>query len=186
MNRHFAARRSHSDADVPGSQRGRVIDAIAHHRNLVAFGFYTPHELDLVLRQALAFGFLAADFEGYTGSDRLAIPGNHRDAANAAHLQCGQGLTRLRPRLVLQPDPAETRAVARHEDQAPALGLIEIDRFKEIFRHAVVLEPLRPAYQHLAAADFGHDPPPGALGEILRLGQRHARFARQLRQRLGG
>src|SRR2546422_11631084 len=100
MNPPSPPRRSHRDADVPGSQRGRVIDAIAHHRDLVAFGFYTPHEFDLVLRQALAFGFLTADFAGHAGSDRLAGPGDHRDAADAAPPQFRQGFPGLRARPV--------------------------------------------------------------------------------------
>ena len=45
---------------------------------------------------------------------------------------------------------------------------------------------MRAADQNFRAVDFGLHAATGGLGKILRFGQRHAGFARQLRQRLGG
>ena len=45
----------------PAASAGRVVHAVAHHRHPVALGLDGAHELHLVLRQALALGFLAAD-----------------------------------------------------------------------------------------------------------------------------
>ena len=123
---------------------------------------------------------------GHAGGHRLAVAGNHRDAAHAAVLQFGQRLAGFGAGLVLQPDPADALAVARDEDQAPAFGFVQVHRLQEILLHAVVLQPLRAADQHLGAVHLGLDAAAGGFGEVLRLGQRHAGFGGQLRQRLGG
>ena len=58
--------------------------------------------------------------------------------------------------------------------------------FQKSSRHAVVLEPLRAADQNGCAVDVRLHAATGGFGKILRLGQRHAGFARELRERLGG
>ena len=127
---HFAPGRAHGDPQVPGRQGRRVIDAVADDRHAVALGLELADELDLVLRQALAPGFFAADFAGHPRGHRLTVAGHHGDAAHAADFEAGQRLARLGPGLVLQADPADAVAVAGDKDQAESFRFIQINRLE--------------------------------------------------------
>ena len=96
VDRHFAARRAHRDADVARRERGRVVHAVADDRDFVAFQFHRADKFHLVLRQAIALRLFAADFGGDARGDNLTVAGNHRDAADAGFFQFGQRLPWLR------------------------------------------------------------------------------------------
>ena len=78
MNGHFASGGAHGDAQVPGGQRRRVVDAVANNRDAVAFGFDLPDEIDFVLRQAFAQAFFAADL----ARDAGRAPGRMKHVAD--------------------------------------------------------------------------------------------------------
>src|SRR5256885_9669985 len=102
MNRHFTAGGAHGDADVAGSESRGVVHSIAHNGNLITFGFDAANVFNLVLRQAIAFGFFATDFGGDPRDYRLAVTGNHGDAPNSALLQFAQRDFGFSASLVLQ------------------------------------------------------------------------------------
>ena len=135
MNGHFAAGRSHRDAQVPGRQGGCVVDAVADDRDTVALGFHLPDEFHFVLRQTFAQDFFAANLAGHAGRHRLAVARNHRDAPHPCGLQTGQRFPRLGTGLVLQPDPADALPPASDKDQTEAFGFIQINRLEEIIGH---------------------------------------------------
>jgi hypothetical protein len=95
VDRHFAARRAHRDADVACRQRGRVIHAVTDHGNAVTLRLHRPHKLHLVLRQTITLRFFATDLRRHAGGHRLTIAGNHRDAPHASFLSFRQRLARF-------------------------------------------------------------------------------------------
>src|SRR5476651_1725790 len=186
VDRDFAARRAHRDADVARRERGRVVHAVADDRDFVAFQFHRADEFNLVLRQTIALRFFATDFIRDARGDDLAVAGNHRDAADAGFFQFGQRFLRLGARLVLHANPADALAVLRDENQTPAFGFVEVNGFLEARVNAVVLEPLRAANENFRAVDLRLHAATGGFGKIFRLGERNSGFARERRERLGG
>src|SRR5581483_3951943 len=111
VNRHFAARRAHRDADIARRERGRVVHAVADDRNAIAFRLHSADKFNFVLWQAIALRFFATDFIRDARGDHLTVAGNHRDAADAGFFQFSQRFLRLGTRLVLHADPADALAV---------------------------------------------------------------------------
>ena len=169
MDGDFAAGGAHSDADVAGRKGRGVIHSVADDGNRIAFRFDAANELDLVLGEALALGFLATDFARHASGDGLAVAGDHGDSAHAAFLQFAQGLAGVRAGLILQTHPADAFAIAGHKDQAPAFGFVEVHGLLEILGYPTVLEPLGAADKHGAAIDLRLNAAAGGFGEVLGL-----------------
>ena len=115
----------------PAASAGRIVHAVADHGHLVALGLDGAHKIHLVLRQTIALGLFAADFRRHARGHGLAVAGNHGNAAHAGFLQFRQGFLGLGAGLVLHAHPADALAVARHENQAPAFGVIHVHGFFE-------------------------------------------------------
>src|SRR5215831_7309920 len=101
MDRDFAASGPHGDADITRCQGRCIIHSITDNGNLVTLSLDTAHEVDLVLRQAFSFNFLTTDLSCHTRRYRLAIAGDHSDAANPAHFELGKRFAGFGPRLIL-------------------------------------------------------------------------------------
>src|ERR1700744_2679486 len=118
MDGHFAASRAHRDTNITGSERGGIIHTVTDHRHLVALGFHGPDKFNLVLRQAIALGFFAADLGRHARSHDLTITADHGHTPDAGFLQLHQGFFRFSAGLVLHADPADTLAIAGDKNQA--------------------------------------------------------------------
>jgi len=169
----------------PAAQRRRVVHAVADDRDLVALDLHGADKFHLVLRQTVALRFLAADLRSNARGHGLTVAGNHRDAAHAGVFKSASA-SPLRARLVLQADPADAMPVSRDKNQTPALGLVEVNGLFKTRRHAVVLSHCARPDQNGCTVNVRLHATAGGLGKILRLGQRHAGFAREFRERLGG
>ncbi len=81
MNRHFAARRAHCDADVARRERRGVIHAVANDRDVVTLGFHRANELNLVLWQTIALRFFTTNLGGNVAPDEdTLVCGDDADA----------------------------------------------------------------------------------------------------------
>ena len=91
----------------------------------------------------------------------------------------------LRAGLVLEADPSDAMPVAGHEEKAVAGGLVEVHRFKEVARHALVFEEGGAADEDALTVDEGADAFAGGLLEVDHLGQRHTGLLGQGRDGTG-
>jgi hypothetical protein len=131
-----------TNAEIARGQRGGVVNPIPDDCHTVASIARLTNRIDFILGQALGHNFFAADLAGYAGGHGLPVAADHRDAAHPGQLAFSQCLPCFGSGLVLQSHPADTLIVPCGENQAPASGLVEINRSQETVSHAVFSKPL--------------------------------------------
>ena len=79
----------HRDADIGLGQRGRVVGAVAAHRDQAAFGLDLADIVELVLRRGLGDVIVDAGLGGDGGGGDAVVAGDH-DGADAHVAQGGE------------------------------------------------------------------------------------------------
>ena len=73
------AGRAHGDADAGGGERGRVVDAVADHRDRAGLAFERGDVLELLGREQPGVDLVDAGRARDGPGDRLGVAGEHRD-----------------------------------------------------------------------------------------------------------
>ena len=153
--------RGHGHADIGLGQRGRVVDAVANHRDLTALGLQPLHRLHLSGRQHLGNHLgdagVASDRRGSGGA--IAAQHHHAEAqlAEAPHHVGGIGAQRVGQR-----DDASWPPVDRHQHRGEAAAGRIVGQGGEVSRaDAFVLQERRIAHRHVTQSDGARAPRPG-------------------------
>ena len=109
----------HGDADVGLRQRGRVVGAVAAHRDQLALGLLVADELELVLRRRLREEIVDAGLRRDRGRGHGVVAGDH-DGADAHAAQLGEALADAALDDVLEVDDAEQPAVLGDRERRAA------------------------------------------------------------------
>ena len=112
--RHIGASRSHRDTHGAGTQCQGVVDPVADHQRPAAGAGLRQHRFQLLFRQRLRPYIGDAEKAADAGGDGSPVAGQQHLPIEAHVAQFSQRLTRLRPWLIRQQQPAEEAAVARH------------------------------------------------------------------------
>ena len=83
LERRVAAHRAHHDADIGGGQRGRVVHAVADHRDRAVAPRRDSTADDLVRRQLPRSHVVDAELRSGGARRGVVIAGDHRDARDA-------------------------------------------------------------------------------------------------------
>ena len=115
------AGRAHRDPEVGERERGRVVDAVAHHRHRSVACLQLAHRLDLVLgqqpRPVLGEPRVRGDRRGGT----LVVAREHHDVLDAGTPQCGHDVAGLRTYLVRHRDEPDRDVRAQQHEHRLAL-----------------------------------------------------------------
>ena len=114
---------AHRDADLRARQRGRVVDAVARHRDDVPARLQPRDQLRLLPRQHLGVHLVDAESRRDRFRRRPVIAGEHHDA-HAVGAQQAQRLGRRRLHGIRDREHAREAAVDRDEERRRALGAL--------------------------------------------------------------
>ncbi len=153
LERDVGAGGAHGDAQVGGGEGGRVVDAVADHRDQPMAPPQVLDGRDLVGGQEAGADLVDAGLTGDRGGRGGIVAGEQGDVGDAGVAQTGDGVARDVAQWVAYSDDAEGLAAGADGDDGLALGLEAFQRLLEAgVRRA---EQRGPADEAVPALDLG-------------------------------
>ena len=111
---------THRDAHVGRRKRGRVVDAVTHHRHRSVFLLQGLNNRDFVVGQQLGVRLVDADVARQRFGARVVVAGQHHDALHTLASEHVDGVGGRFPRAIGESDDAKGAALPRHEHRGAA------------------------------------------------------------------
>ncbi len=155
----YVARVRHGDRDVGRRQRGRVVDAVAHHDHGVALVAQALHVAGLVLGQNLGKVAIQTQVAGNVACTGLGIARDHHQVGEAQLAQAPQDTAGLGARRVADADAAQQHAVLRDVNHRgrPSFGSEKIVQPSGLLDAFVLKDKVGAADADLVAVDARGD-----------------------------